>query len=128
MLTIIVSCMNPNTEKRIHIKKGTKLKELIAIEKIDSVEMINNSGKHLIESEKLASFVAKLGESSYQDASLKMGAIGFSIYMEGNSIPFTGRTHGDYIETHSSHFSIKKEATVHDWIYFKVTDLNLDNY
>jgi hypothetical protein len=55
-----------------------------------------------------------------------MGAIHFSIFIKGKRIPFTGRTHGNYIETHSDYF--REEVVEDGFLYFKVKEFNLDNF
>lgn len=121
------SCSDANTDAP-EIIVGTPLKDLIDITAIDSVEMSNNYGKHMVTPEKLKVFCNQLGEATYVDASLKMGAIHFTVYTDGNSIPFAGRTHGQYLETHTQFFPTIEEQFIEEWVYFKVKTFNLDNY
>lgn len=126
IVTLISSCSEPNKPQKEETFQPTCIKELIDLNEIDSVEMINHSGKHIIAKENLDSFRQKLGESCTVMMTCKMGAIAFNLFIDGKKIPFFGSTHGEYIESLTDCFPQLEHED--DYIYFKVSDFNLDNY
>lgn len=129
-ILILSSCTSKNskTQSKANLLEDIHLSSLIETSQIDSVLMNNNSGTHFIENSKLEEFKLKLGNMTLDRGSYKMGAINFSIYIKGNPYSFSGRTHGDFIETHSDIITKNKSWIDQEWIYFKTNNLNLDNY
>lgn len=127
LLFFLFSCEQNSKKDNKNIEsEKVRLKDLLPLNDVDSIEMINNYGIHMVRKEKLKPFINKLGEATLEKVSLKMGAIHFSIFIKGKRIPFSGRTHGDYIESYSDFFP--KNKMLKGDLYFRVNDLNLDNY
>ncbi|GGG49619.1 hypothetical protein GCM10011378_27180 [Hymenobacter glacieicola] len=77
------------------------LKDLIDTEAIDSVTIHNNSGDYQLSPTELRAFRGTLGKMRYlPEADLKMGTIGFSVYLDGRGYYAATRTHGQHIKIH----------------------------
>lgn len=104
------------------------LSDLIDLNGIDSIRVNNNSGKHILNADQFIQFKKELGAMQLDKGSYKMGSIGFSLYINGQELFFTGSTHGDYFEAHADYVTKNKDRIETDWIYFKTNGMNLDNY
>lgn len=103
--------------------------DLFETEAIDSVQVSNNKGYHTIYGDKFNQFISKLSALELEEkGSFKTGAIGFSLFSKGRKIDFSGRTNGDYLETHASSCMKNQDWIKTDWIYFRTSGLNLDNF
>ncbi|TGD77126.1 hypothetical protein [Hymenobacter wooponensis] len=70
---------------------------------IDSVTIHNNSGNYRLNATELRTFRNTLGAMKYlPGADLKMGTIGFDIYLQGQGHYLATRTHGKYVKVHRS--------------------------
>jgi hypothetical protein len=120
------SCNSGRIEGEDQGLQKVYLNELIAIDQIDSVRMSNNSGGHMVDPAKLNSFKRNLNQAHTCDMSCKHGAIGFSIFINGQETFFLSRTHGEYIEAHGQEFY--DNDSINGTLTFKTYDFNLDNY
>lgn len=103
--------------------------DLFETEAIDSVQVSNNKGQHRISGVELNQFVSKLSALELEEkGSFKTGTIGFSLYSAGQTISFSGRTQGEYLETHVDNCMKNQDWIKTDWIYFRTRGLNLDNF
>ncbi|SNR28997.1 hypothetical protein [Hymenobacter mucosus] len=83
--------------------KEYRLKDLVDTEAIDSVTIHNNNGVYRLNPAELRAFRHTLGVMHYlPEASLKMGTIGFDIYLCGQGHYVAARTHGKYVKMHRS--------------------------
>lgn len=75
------------------------LKDLIDIEAIDSVTIHNNGGDYRLNPAELRAFRSTLGKMRYlPQASLKMGTIGFDIYINSKGYYAATRTLGQQVK------------------------------
>ena len=109
-----------------------RLKDLTAIEVIDSVTVHNNSGDYELRPNELNDFKAALGEMHYlPNASLKMGSIGLSVYTHGHEHYLTGSTHGQYLAVSPSFITKHQDQAkaINGVLIFQFDHhMNLDDY
>ena len=113
-----------------------QFKELVAVELIESVTMHNNAGTYRLNPAELRRFKQTLSRMQFcPDASLKMGAIGFTLVLRGHAYYIAGRTHGEHVEVPwelvSKHREVLGEPSDghgHGLIFKFTEPVNLDNY
>lgn len=121
ILTIFLSCQQDTP---------VYFSDFVEIEDIEQIEMSNNSGVFILTENQMKDLIERLSVSTFEKGiSLKMGFIGFKLIIDGKEYYASGKTNGEYLEFDAS--IVTKNADYLDdskWIYFKIKDLNLDNY
>lgn len=127
LLIGLLSCQSPQY----------RLGDLVKIETIDSITVRNNSGEHTLRPTELRNFRRVLAAMYYRPKTdVKLGAIGFSVYMQGKKYWVEGRTHGQYLRiprqlidsAHRTGLAKPSLGADPGLIFEFATPINLDNY
>ncbi|WP_422107787.1 c-type cytochrome [Winogradskyella sp.] len=104
--------------------------DFVDLEKLDSAEMINNSGRFKLSNKQIEKLKDELSEMAYvPNFSAKVGAISMTLLIDGKKNYISSATHGDYIEVHRSIVTQNTSLLeTSDWLYFKTGEVNFDNY
>ncbi|MGM0479350.1 MAG: hypothetical protein ACQERC_09005 [Bacteroidota bacterium] len=100
------------------------------MEKLDRVEMSNNSGTFNLSDKQIENIKNDLSQMVYDpNISVKVGAINIELLIDGKTYHISSATHGDYIEVHRD-IVMKNKSSIEtsDWLYFKTNEVNFDNY
>jgi hypothetical protein len=117
-----------------HQPQHYHLKDLVALEAIDSIVIHNSAGDYQLKPAELRHVKTVLGAMHYRpEGSLKMGSIGLSVYAGGQEHYLSGRTHGKYLEVPkglvSKHNELLPIGEAYNELLFEFDEpLNLDNY
>ncbi len=127
-MLISFSCTNKNENNETNGK--LTFGNLVDMEKLDKVEMSNNSGTFNLTNKQIEKIKTELSEMVYDpDIAVKVGAINIKLSIDGKTHNILSATHGAYIEVHSSIVSKNKNSIgTSDWLYFKTNEVNFDNY
>ncbi|MCD2260839.1 hypothetical protein [Psychroserpens luteolus] len=102
-------------------------RDFVAVDKIESVQMINNSGTFSLTEEQLIRFKKEVSSMTYEpNITAKVGAINMSLIIEGKSYDMTTATHGDFIEIDAA--LVVKNKSKFKNPFFKTNNINFDNY
>ncbi|UOR06632.1 hypothetical protein MUN82_05915 [Hymenobacter aerilatus] len=127
LLISLLSCQSPQHQ----------LGDLVKIDAIDSITVRNNSGEHTLHSTKLRGFRRVLAAMYYRPKTdVKLGSIGFSIYVQGKKYWVDGSTHGQYLRiprqlidpAHQAKLAEPNPGADPGLIFEFTTPINLDNY
>jgi len=129
-LVAFISCTENSSKKNETEEKPdiVYLKDLIDLEKVDSVIMHNNISTHVIKGSKLTKFVNKISQLELDEGEYKMGFIGFTLFINKTKIDFSGSTHGEFIEMSANDVVKHKGWLSTNYIYFQSKSINLDNF
>ena len=127
-LLISFSCTNKN--ENIEFNNSLTFGDLVAIDKLNQVEMSNNSGTFNLTDKQVEKIKTELSEMVYDpNISVKVGAINLKLSIDGKIYNISSATHGDYIEVLSDIVTKNKSSIeTSDWLYFKTNGVNFDNY
>lgn len=128
LIIILGSCTNKNKKNKANNK--LTLGDLVAVDKLDQVEITNNSGTFNLTNKQIKKIKLELSKMVYTpNISAKTGAINLKLSIDGKTYNISSTTHGDYIEAHSEIITKNKNSIeTSDWIYFKTNKVNFDNY
>ena len=102
----------------------------VEMEKLDSVEMSNNSGTFNLSDKQIENIKEDLSQMTYDpNISVKVGAINIELLIDGKTHHISSATQGDYIEVHREIVTKNKSSMgTSDWLYFKTNEVNFNNY
>jgi len=101
--------------------------DFVEVDKIENVHMHNNMGDFDLTYAQLKKFKQQIGVLPYApNQSVKLGAIGMTLTIEGKNYYIGARTHGDFIEIDPS--MVTKNKWYFSSHYFKTNGLNFDNF
>lgn len=122
LLLIVLRCTNEQDELTFG--------DFVELEKLDRVEMSNNSGTFNLSDKQIENIKDDLSQMSYDPhISVKVGAINIQLLIDGKTYYISSATHGEYIEVHRDIVTKNKSSTGRsDWLYFKTNEVNFDNY
>ena len=127
-LIILLSCTNKaeNNETKNELTFG----DFVNMEKLDKVEMSNNSGTFNLNNNQIEKLKTELSNLVYDpNISVKVGAINIELTIDGKTFNVSSATHGDYLEVHKDNVTKNKNSIeTSDWLYFKTGKVNFDNY
>ncbi|WNJ17893.1 hypothetical protein [Pontibacter sp. G13] len=125
---ISFSCSNRtgNDKPREELNFG----DLVAIDKIDHVEMSNHSGTFNLTNKQIEKIKAELSEMVYDpNISVKVGAKNIELTIDQKIYTLSSATNGGYIEVHKDIVTKNKHFIgPSDWLYFRTGEVNFDNY
>lgn len=123
---ISFSCTNKNNTATEELTFG----DVVEMEKLEKVEMSNNSGTFYLNDKQLENIKEDLSQMIYDPKiSVKVGAIHIELLIDGKTYHLSSATHGDYIEVHRDIVTKnKKSIGTSEWLYFKTNKVNFDNY
>ena len=104
--------------------------DFVEMEKLDRVEMSNNSGTFNLSDKQIQNIKNDLSQMVYDPyISVKVGAINIELLIDGKTYHISSATHGDYIEVHRD-IVMKNNSLIgtSEWLYFKTNEVNFDNY
>jgi hypothetical protein len=133
-LTRVVSCLCLLGVLGCSARLDYRFKDLVAVELIESVTMHNNAGTYRLKPAELKQFKHTLGRMQLcPEASLKMGAIGFTLVLRGHSYYLAGRPPSEYVEVPWKLVSKHRKAlgdpsNGHGLIFKFAEPVNPDNY
>ncbi|WP_324680182.1 hypothetical protein [Hymenobacter sp. GOD-10R] len=114
-----------------------RFRDLVEVDTIDAVVLHNNRGDYRLTREELRRFKGVLGDMWYRpQADLKMGTIGFSLYIQGQQYEAVSRTHGRYLSVPhqlvppaKQHLLARPSSQADAPLIFEFDSaVNLDNY
>ena len=135
-LTRVVFCLCLLGLSACSARPDYQFKDLVAVELIESVTVRNNAGTYRLNPAELRRFKQTLGWMQFcPGASLKMGAIGFTLVLRGHNYYIAGRTHGEHVEVpwevvskHREALGDPNDSHGHGLIFKFAEPVNLDNY
>ena len=122
LVLISFSCTNKKNE--------LTFEDFVEMEKLDRVEMSNNSGTFDLSDKQIENIKDDLSQMVYDPhISVKVGAINIELLIDGKTYHISSATHGDYIEVHRD-IVMKNNSSIgtSEWLYFKTNEVNFDNY
>ncbi|MEM6686138.1 MAG: hypothetical protein AAF617_10170 [Bacteroidota bacterium] len=104
--------------------------DVVDLSNLEKVTMRNNSGTFILTTSQLEKLKKELSTMVYEpNIGVKVGSIGFDLYMNGNVHRVLTRTKGNYIEVDRD--LITKNSTIlvsKAPYYFQTNGVNFDNY
>src|SRR5690554_2241832 len=104
--------------------------EFVEMEKLDRVEMSNNSGTFKLSAKQIQDIKNDLSQMVYDPyITVKVGAINIELLIDGKTYHISSATHGDYIEVHRD-IVMKNNSLIRtsERLYFKTNEVNFDNH
>jgi|SRR5690554_1840094 len=128
LVLISFSCTNKTGNNKP--KNELTFGDFVEMEKLDRVEMSNNSGTFNLSDKQIENIKEDLSQMTYDpNISVKVGAINIELLIDGKTYHISSATHGDYIEVHREIVTKNKSSIgTSDWLYFKTNEVNFDNY
>src|SRR5690554_6885956 len=99
LVLISFSCTNKTGNNKP--KNELTFGDFVEMEKLDRVEMSNNSGTFNLSDKQIENIKEDLSQMTYDpNISVKVGAINIELLIDGKTYHISSATHGDYIEVH----------------------------
>lgn len=125
--TVLLACSN---EPKPGNEEPVKFEDLVAMDNVSDVSVWNNKGNHKVVGEDRAELLRKIGKMTLvEDETFKLGGKSITLTLNGKNCTLLTRTNCEYFEISSS-WVTKNKALVkgQDFLYFKASELNIDNY
>jgi hypothetical protein len=113
-------------------KKLSYFEDFVELEKLESIEVSNNKGKHQLTKEQQKALIIELKKMTVApNIAIKLGAKFITlITKDGKTYYIDGGTHSDYVEVGGVIIPKNHELTkqLNGGLFFNTNGLNIDNY
>jgi hypothetical protein len=124
---LLFSCTQNKVQSDNNI---VKFEDLVELENVSSVSVWNNIGDHEVKGNNRKELLGLIGSMTLdKNGSYKLGGKSIELTIDGEKFTLLGRTNGNYIEVDRKIVTKNKESIEGiEVLYFKVSNLNIDNY